>query len=171
MQQQPRARWISVGLLVSLVCPWNLMWAGPDTGIDGRVLAEDAKTPIAGAVVKLKHADGAIRAAEPTTDDGSFRLADLPPGEYSVTVETDEGLYVVSPSVVLEAGTPRTVQMALRKTDNGDNGDQNSNPRSGLPDATKAVIGVGTFFAFLGLANELGESSRTGSQSPTDPQN
>jgi hypothetical protein len=108
---------VVLALIVAMPAVMNPAWSttsSPAT-LMGRVLGEDARTPIAGAVVKIQVGDGAILSSEPTTVDGTFRLRDLAPGEYSVIVETSEGAYKVQNNLPLEADVTRLVQLSIRK--------------------------------------------------------
>ncbi len=109
---------VAVALIVAMPAVMSPMWAADSTAsLMGRVLGEDTRTPVPGAVVKIQanEGDGDVVASQPTTADGSFRIADLEPGDYAVTVETASGAYKVSDGLALEADTTRLIQMSLRK--------------------------------------------------------
>lgn len=78
-------------LLMALVV--TLAWAAPQAtkvkGVVNGIQADGAKLPLAGAVVKASgNAVSANANLEATTDEeGRFVLFDLPPGDYTITVE------------------------------------------------------------------------------------
>ena len=109
---------VAVALILAMPAVMSPVWATDSTAsVMGRVLGEDTRTPVTGAVVKIRanEGDGDVVASQPTTADGSFRIADLEPGDYAVTVETASGAYKVSDALALEADTTRLIQMSLRK--------------------------------------------------------
>lgn len=62
--------------------------------LEGKVL-ETGGVPVQGAVVLVRSVEDATeRSSQPTGDDGSYRLADLPAGHYDVAVKTSKGLYL-----------------------------------------------------------------------------
>lgn len=71
------------------------MAATPAPGaLAGKVL-ETGGVPVQGAVVLVRSVEDATeRSSQPTGDDGSYRLADLPAGHYDVAVKTSKGLYL-----------------------------------------------------------------------------
>ena len=89
-------------------------FAQPSAALDGTVLRADRTTPIAGATVHLADkSSGAFVESAPTADDGSFHLDSLPGSEYSIAVEVDGGLYVVSAPLTLNDGETRRVHLAI----------------------------------------------------------
>ena len=58
----------------------------------GTIFTQDGKTPIVGAVVRLKNiSTGAVSAAEPTDTQGNFRLENLSKGIYQFGITATEG--------------------------------------------------------------------------------
>jgi hypothetical protein len=107
---------VVLALVVAMPAVMNPAWsASSPATLMGRVLGEDARTPMVGAVVKIQAGDGDILSAEPTNQDGTFHLRDLTPGDYRVIVETDEGSYKFQDKLTLEADTTRLVQVSIRK--------------------------------------------------------
>jgi len=109
---------IVLALVVAMPAVMNPTWSttSSQATLMGRVLGEDARTPVVGAVVKIQSGDdGDILSSRPTSVDGTFQLHDLPPGDYGVVVETNEGAYKVHDNLALEADTTRLVQVSIRK--------------------------------------------------------
>jgi hypothetical protein len=67
------------------------------------VVANSAKLPIAGATVTAVRVGGGIRATV-SSSDGIYSFADLPPGEWSVTVEVEGYPDATAPSLQVAAG-------------------------------------------------------------------
>ena len=114
MNRHPTMRSVVVALMVpAMLSP---LWAEtPVATLTGRILAADAKSPVASAVVKVSRQAGKVVSSPPTRPDGSFTMSELSPGVYEVIVDTDEGLYKVASPLSIEAGKIHTVQLALQK--------------------------------------------------------
>ena len=85
----------------------------------GRVLGQDGKTPVAGAVVKVSHLRTAqTLASSPTDHRGDFEVTQIPYGYLDLVVETPEGGYVASK--VLNLGPEGRVSVTLVLTKNED---------------------------------------------------
>ena len=82
--------------------------------IRGKVTEQVSGTPVGGAVVNASRSGGGGSASTRSTTDGSYALADLPAGTYTVQVTAKIGL---SPkrvdSVVVRAGQTTTLDFAM----------------------------------------------------------
>ena len=81
--------------------------AGPqDKGsLTGFIYAQDLKTPVAGAVVKIRNIeDGRELASAPTGADGLYTIAGVPPGRYMLGVTSGEGDFNFDYAVSVKAG-------------------------------------------------------------------
>ena len=88
--------------------------AQPGAALEGTVVRADLATPVAGAKIHLANVrTGAFVGSDPTSEDGSFRLDSLPGSEYSIAVEIDGGLYVVSAPLTLNDGETQRVHLAI----------------------------------------------------------
>ena len=68
------SRAVAVTLVVALSVVLNPGWAATgQTGLVGRVLAEDARTPFEGAVLQLTGPSDKVIKSEPTGPDGQSR--------------------------------------------------------------------------------------------------
>ena len=82
--------------------------------IHGKITEQVSGTPVGGAVVNASRSGGGGSASTRSTTDGSYALADLPAGTYTVQVTAKIGL---SPkrvdSVVVRAGQTTTLDFAM----------------------------------------------------------
>jgi len=164
---------VVLSLVVAMPAVMNPAWSAtsaPAT-LMGRVLGEDARTPVVGAVVKIQAGDdGDVLSSEPTGADGTFRLRELPPGEYDVVVETAEGAYKVHDNLSLEADTTRLVQVSIRKdataaaSASGGGGSASGGGGGGGARAAAPWIG----FAAIIVVGLLGTSSNDPQQRTSD---
>ncbi|MEW5806830.1 MAG: carboxypeptidase-like regulatory domain-containing protein [Acidobacteriota bacterium] len=82
--------------------------------IRGKVLASDARTPIAGATVKAYHiASGKLFNSIPTDASGSYSLKHLPYGYYDIAVETEEGLFISTQALNIAPNTKTSISFAI----------------------------------------------------------
>ena len=80
----------------------------------GNIFARDGKTPVAGAVVRLKNiTSGAVSAADPTDAQGYFRLENLSKGIYQFGVTTPEGDFNSSELIGILANETTRISLAL----------------------------------------------------------
>ncbi len=85
---------------------------GP-ASLEGKVIA-GAGGPVAGAVVMVRSLDDAREhASGPTAEDGLYRLAGLPAGEYEVAVRTEKGIYLGARSLLVTAVTPQSYSFRI----------------------------------------------------------
>src|SRR6202008_2897884 len=83
------------------------------TGSIGGVVTNPAKEVVAGAAVSVKNT-GTNKEDSATTDDtGRFKVANLQPGTYSVTVNSSGFSPMTVESVVVEVGRETSLEVAL----------------------------------------------------------
>jgi len=89
--------------------------AAPDTiTVSGKVLAYDGATPAKGASVTLtRKATGQAFKSAPASDQGDYSVAGVPDGEYTISVQTAEGVFDLPNSVVIKSGQPSAVTVIL----------------------------------------------------------
>ena len=104
--------WLLVtSLSMFLVGP---MAGEPATVFSGKVLGAGGTTPREGVIVRLVGATpDTSYAAQPTGDDGAFRLEGAPAGSYRVVAEATEGAYLAADGFELAAGANRPVALTL----------------------------------------------------------
>jgi hypothetical protein len=117
---------VSLLLIAALASPslFAAAPAGPSAGpasLEGSIVigAPGAEggglRPVSGAVVRAADlVSGAIHDSAASGEKGEFRIASLPPGSYSVAVQTSEGLFLTDQVVTLAAGQPGRVSFSLR---------------------------------------------------------
>lgn len=148
-------------LVVALTAVLNPAWAIADPAtFSGRVLGEDARTPLAGAVVQLTDAsDEHTAVSKPSSEDGTFELTGLAPGVYRVVVETEQGLYQVTTSLRLEAGQNRSVHMAL-KTDREAVAGVARGGGGAINNAEKTLVGFGILLGTFAIAEAIDDNPK-----------
>ena len=169
------SRAVAVTLVVALSVVFNPGWAATgQAGLVGRVLAEDARTPLEGVVLQLTGPSDKVIKSEPTGPDGQFALSDLTPGTYRCVVATEEGLYQITTSLALEAGQTRNIQLALQKESPVVAGVGSAKGGGGglSQEAQAALIGVGIIIGTLALAEALESDPKTftTTSSPVEPE-
>jgi len=86
----------------------------PATVFSGKVLGAGGTSPREGVIVRLVGATPETSyAAQPTGNDGAFRLEGAPPGSYRVVAEAAEGAYLAADGFELAAGASRPLALTL----------------------------------------------------------
>jgi hypothetical protein len=161
-------------LVVTLSVAFNPAWAANQSaGLTGRVLADDARTPVEAAVIQLTGPSDQVIKSEPTGEDGHFALPDLTPGTYRCVVATEEGLYQITTSLTLEAGQTRSIQFALKKASPVAAGVGSAKGGGGAMSqgAAAALIGIGAVVGTLALSSALeSDPKEYRPSSPSEPE-
>jgi len=173
MNRRLSTRLLATVLAVAMVSVFNPVWAdATPASLAGRILAEDARTPLPGAVIQLTGPSDVVVKSDPTTAEGLFTLANLTPGVYRCVVETDDGLYQVTSSLRLEPGQSRSIQLALKKEQQpiaAGVGSAAGGGAGGGATAYAPLVGIGVILGTLGLAAVLESDDKKGSpSSPND---
>ena len=85
----------------------------------GRVLAADGVTPLAGAdVILLDLETRTEHRTQPTHTNGGFSL-EVPPGTYTVVIQTADGAYLASRGLPLVAGANQPLLLAISQETTG----------------------------------------------------
>ncbi len=80
----------------------------------GTIFTQDGKTPIVGAVVRLKNiSTGSVSAAEPTDTQGNFRLENLSKGIYQFGITSVEGDFNSSELIGILANETTKIALSL----------------------------------------------------------
>jgi hypothetical protein len=106
--------------LVLVLQTWLLpVSAGSEPGsITGVVRSDDGRQPLAGAVVHVANRDGGkVHSSKPSGADGTFVVADLPPGTYEIGVESGGGLFLVYVPVSVAGEKPQQVELVVTASD------------------------------------------------------
>jgi hypothetical protein len=105
---------LAVVVTLSATTPAGLASTNEATVV-GHVLLTESESPLSGARIRLIGVSNEQRyRSEPTSRDGSFRLADLPPDAYRVSIERDGLLFVVDSPIRLGPGETVDVDLAVR---------------------------------------------------------
>src|SRR6266852_6499227 len=109
-------RFSLASLLVLAVCALSAMAQSNTTGAINGTVTNPKKEVVAGAAVTVKN-NGTNKEATATTDDnGGFKVVNLDPGTYTVTVNGSGFAPFTNEGVVVEVGrsTPLEVGLALQ---------------------------------------------------------
>ncbi len=146
--------------------PGGLAASGGAVGkgsLAGFVYADDMKTPLAGAVVKIRSLSDATELASlPTDATGLFRIADIPEGRYMLGVTSVKDNFNLDYAVYVKAGELGKLSVSLAP--GGSAGGQESGTtgakKKGFFSSTAgrvliiAAVGVGLFFLIVPLHHE-----------------
>src|SRR6266852_8826972 len=102
-----------VSLMVIAICALSAMAQGTVTGAIGGVVTNPNKEVVSGASVSVKN-NGTAKEDTATTDDsGRFKVPNLQPGDYSVTVNASGFAPFSQPKVIVEVGRETTLDVGL----------------------------------------------------------
>lgn len=113
-----KVRSIPVRMWATALAALLLPMAGPvfAAQVEGRILGPAGVTPITGAIVTFHNlGSGASQVAEPSAADGSYSLANLPPGRYDIAVRTGRGLWLANQPLLFGVDEVKTLSFALRE--------------------------------------------------------
>src|SRR6266850_404910 len=106
-------RFCFASLLVLAVCALSAMAQSTTTGAINGTVTNPNKEVIAGATITVKN-NGTNKEATATTDDnGGFRIVNLEPGTYTVTVNGSGFSPFSNDAVVVEVGRSTTLDVPL----------------------------------------------------------
>src|SRR5690349_14727940 len=102
------------GLLVLGLCAIAFAQS-TTTGAIGGVVTNPNKEVVAGASVSVKNTETNKEDSATTDDTGRFKVANLQPGRYSVTVNSSGSSTLTPENVIVEAGreTPLAVSLSV----------------------------------------------------------
>ena len=109
--------YLALAAFVTLILPVGQFAraAEPGTGaLAGFIYAKDMKTPVAGAVVKLRNLGDMKELAGPATDEnGMFTITNIPAGRYILGVTSGKDNFNFDYSMHIKAGELGKISMAL----------------------------------------------------------
>jgi len=109
--RKPAPRWAAALALAALSClPAIAQTAGG--GITGRVM-DDKKAPLPGVTISATQKDTGFNRVTVTSSDGSFRIASLPVGLYTVTAELAGFATVNVQEVKVTVATDRALEVTM----------------------------------------------------------
>jgi len=166
MSPTPCRRALALTLAVTtvlLLLPAPVRAAG-DAQLSGRVFATDGVTPRPGVVVALYDpASEQAYRSEPTTDEGTFHIAEAPAGTYSLVAETDGVAFLAADNLQLQAGSNEPLGLTLRTAPAYQTTGQQ---QSGLKPWAKWVIAGSIIVVGLFLIYEVTSESETNASPP-----
>jgi hypothetical protein len=132
--------------------------AGAEMGaLSGFIFGKDMKTPVTGAVVKIRNIkDQKELASQPTDSNGVFMIPDIPEGRYILGVTSGKSDFNFDYSVQIKSGELGKLSVALAP---GARGQEQPEPvppkKAGFFDSVAGrallitVVGVGVYFLFF----------------------
>lgn len=106
-----------LGAFLSLVAPIGGFAAQEVVGagnLIGYIYGDDGRTPVAGAVVKLRNVDtGAEMLGTPSDASGLYRLTGIPEGRYVLGVTSAAGDFNFEYQIFIKAGETGKLSLAL----------------------------------------------------------
>jgi hypothetical protein len=150
----------SLRSLVALFCAGGILWlgaaplrlaaqAGKNTGaLTGNVFVEDLKTPVEGAVIKIRNlVTGKEYQSPPTDKNGTYLIQGIEEGHYSLGVSSKAGDFNFEFQIYVKAGETGKLSVALKP---------------GAPVVVAAKKAKKSFFLTpLGIATALGALAAT----------
>ncbi|HZB44186.1 MAG TPA: carboxypeptidase regulatory-like domain-containing protein, partial [Pyrinomonadaceae bacterium] len=120
MRANPR-RWLPTAYRFVLVCALALLCGAPAALAQADATSADlsgfvrdpAGAVVAGATITVRNPSVGVTRTATSDDDGAYRLVQLPPGQYEVTVEAANFKKAVVPSVTLTVGQRADLDFAL----------------------------------------------------------
>ena len=160
-----RSRWLIWGALAAFalfVVPFGeVAWAKSQSGsLVGFVYAQDLKTPVAGAVVKVRNIANQKEYASGSTDaNGMYKIEGIDEGRYILGVTATQGDFNFDYAMLLKGGEIAKLSVGLAPGTVAANGDESGkksffNSTAGF----LAMVAVGGAVFFL-VATHEGEAS------------
>lgn len=129
--------------------------------LSGFVYAKNAKTPVAGAIVKIRNVgDMKELASQPTDANGMYTITDIPEGRYILGVSSAQDNYNFDYALYVKGGELGKLSVALASAGGGQEAGEASVKKKGFFNSVAgrvlviAAVGVGLYFLIDG-----GESS------------
>lgn len=110
-------RWLASALILVFPLSTVPLSAATTASISGQLVGASDLAPIAGARLHVEDPDQKVSFVSTATGaDGKFDLSSLPSSSYRLSVESNDGLYVVDSPVHLSPGEARHVRLAVGPT-------------------------------------------------------
>ncbi len=159
-----RSSWLVYVLLAAFVVfmiPMGLAAKEPNSGaLSGFVYAKDVKTPVAGAVVKIRNlADMKEIASTPTDANGMYTISGIPEGRYMLGVTSVKDDFNLDYALYVKAGELGKLSISLAPGAGGGGGGQEAGEtaakKKGFFSSVAgrllivAAVGVGLYFLIV----------------------
>jgi len=130
--------------------------AAESGALSGFIFAKDMKTPVAGAVVKIRDIGGQKElASQPTDANGMFTIPGIPEGRYVLGVTSGKSDFNFDYSVHIKGGELGKISLALAPGAGGQEASEASTKKTGFFNTVAgraliiAVVGVSVYFLFF----------------------
>src|SRR5712692_7207610 len=100
-----------IALLTALSC--TMAWAQFNASIQGTI-TDPKGGVVSGGKVTVTNQDTGVSRDTVTGAEGFYRVSELPPGKYTVTVEASGFKQSITKDIIVEAEQPRGFDMALQ---------------------------------------------------------
>jgi len=101
-------------VLVAFIAVPSLAWAQADTGvIDGRIF-DESRLAVPGATVTARNVATGFTRTAVSGETGTYRIAPLPPGTYSVTAELSGFATMVFNGAIVQVGSSTNVDFTMK---------------------------------------------------------
>ncbi len=155
-----RSRCLVYGVLAAFVVFVTPVWLAaenPGSGsISGFIYAKDVKTPVSGAVVKIRNlSDMKEMASLPTDANGLYTIAGIPEGRYLLGVSSGKEDFNLDYALYVKAGELGKVSVALAPGGGGPESSGTTAKKKGFFNTVGgrvlivAAIGVGLYFLIV----------------------
>src|SRR5712691_9180769 len=106
-------RFCFASLLVLAICALSAMAQSTTTGAINGAVTNPNKEVVTGATVTIKNNDTNKEATATTDDNGGFKVSNLDPGTYTMTVNASGFAPFTNPGVVVEVGRSTALDIPL----------------------------------------------------------
>lgn len=138
--------------------PAGASMAAESGALSGFVYGKDVRTPVAGAVVKIRNiADMKELASAPTDANGMYAIANIPEGRYLVGVSSAEKDFNLDYALYLKAGELGKLSVSLTAgAGGGQEAGEAATKKKGFFNSVAgrvlvvAAVGVGLYFLIAG---------------------
>ena len=153
-----KSRWLAYGVLaafVLLIMPIGEYARAQATGAQGGSLAgfiygKDMKTPVAGAVVKIRNVGDEKEFASPPTDaNGMYKILAIPDGRYILGVTSAQGDFDCDYALHVKSGELGKLSLALAPGAAAQTTDESAAKKKGF---FKSVAGRAILITAVGVA-------------------
>ncbi len=146
----------AVAAFVLMVVPVWALPAAESGALSGFVFATDMKSPVGGAVVKIRNlADKNELVSQPTDANGMFTITGIPEGRYILGITSGENDFNFDYSVHVKAGELGKLSVALAPGATGQEPEAAPTKKPGFFNSVAGrallvtVVGVGVYFLFF----------------------
>jgi hypothetical protein len=137
--------------------PAGASLAAESGALSGFVYGKDVRTPVAGAVVKIRNiADMKEMASAPTDANGMYAISGVPEGRYLMGVTSAQGDYNLDYALYVKGGELGKLSISLAAVTEGVQSGEAATKKKGFFNSVAgrvlvvAAVGVGLYFLIAG---------------------